>query len=189
MSSWSTAFNWVMDNEDRGRNYASVPDAPGEYQLDANGNLVLDNHGHKIWQGAWAISGINSAAYPVQYQQINSLPQPARGPAIEGFYKTYFWSPFLDQVTSDEVGKRVFDAEVNMGQRVGVKCLQIALGFAPADCNGKWGPHTVSACNEAVEADLVAAFITARVQHYEDIIALKPADVKYKAVWEARAKK
>ena len=43
MSIWTTAYNWMLDNEDAEREYKVVPDAP---------------------PGAFAISGINSAAFP-----------------------------------------------------------------------------------------------------------------------------
>ena len=49
MSDFSVCFEWMMDNEDARRAYAQVPDAP---------------------PGAFAISGINSAAFPIDFADI-----------------------------------------------------------------------------------------------------------------------
>ncbi len=191
MANWNVCFNWIMVNEDGPApfKYLTVPDAPGKWKVDSAGHFILDTAGHKIWDGAYAISGINSKSFPADFAIINALPIDKRGPAVEDFYKKNFWCKSLDLVTSDEVAKRVFDAEVNMGIGTGVKILQTALGFKDDDIDGKWGTNTVKACNNDDPDKLVQLFIQERVQHYEDIITKTPALAKYRDAWEIRAKK
>ena len=152
-----------MDNEDAGRNYATVPDTGGE-----------------------AISGINSAAYPKEFAAINVLEPDLREIAVHNFYFTEFWNKWYEQLTSDEVAKRVFDAAVNMGPGTACKLVQEAAGAVP---DGAWGPDTVAAINKCNPANLVTAFQQDRISHYQRIVAANPADAKYLAAWTARASK
>jgi lysozyme family protein len=177
MSSFDVAFQFLMDNEDAARAYAVVPDAP---------------------PGAHAISGINSAAFPGEFEAIAALAQNERALAVEQFYERNFWNQWYAQLTSDEVAKRVFDAAVNAGSVAAVKCLQEAVNF---DCeyhmcphaqilvDGCWGPVTVEAANNCDPVDLVSAFQQARVAHYKAIVAANPADAVYLAAWAARAER
>jgi lysozyme family protein len=170
MSDFSVCFEWMMDNEDLRRQYKTVPDDP---------------------PGAHAISGINSAAFPVDFREIDALPWDQRAPAVKEFYMRRFWNTWIEQVASDNLAKRVFDASVNMGQGTAVRILQNAL----AECaraltaDGRWGPTTVAAANACNPADLTMAFIACRCQHYRDIVENNPAKVKYLDAWLARAKK
>ena len=119
MADFQVCYNWMMDNEDQGRQYKTVPDAP---------------------PGAFAISGINSSAFPTQFAKINALTLDQRGAVVEQFYQDTFWNKWFDQIASDELAERVFDSAVNMGPGTAVKLLQTAAG-CPAD--GVWGPQTV----------------------------------------------
>lgn len=170
-ASFEVSFNWTMDFEDPERLYATVPDAP---------------------PGAHAISGINSAAFPSDFARINAIPQAERAPAVESFYQLRFWSPWLEQLQSDELRKRVFDSEFNMGEGTGVKLLQTAVETVSGvsmGVDGLWGPATLHAANTCNPDMLCAAFITARKQHYRDIVNENPADAKYLEGWLARAGK
>ena len=162
MSDFSVCFSWMMDNEDRGRKYKTVPDAP---------------------PGAQAISGINSAAFPDDFKKINAIPQAKRGPAVQSFYRENFWNKWFDQIESDEVAKRVFDAAVNMGPGTAVKLLQEAAG-CPVD--GLWGPDTLAAVNAEGDA-LIDVFKQERSAHYQDIVLNDPEDAPYLGAWLARA--
>jgi lysozyme family protein len=181
MSSFDVCYNWMMDNEDAARAYAQVPDAP---------------------PGAFAISGINSAAWPEDYAAIAARVQPLRGFWVELFYRTHFWEyapikSWYAQLTSDEVAKRVFDASVNMGSVAAVRCLQQAISTiedrAPGNedfnlsIDGVWGQITVREANDTGPGELVSEFQQARVAHYQAIAAAKPADAVYLAAWTARA--
>ena len=63
MADFLISYEWMLNNEDAAHSYAVVPDAP---------------------PGAHAISGINSSAFPSQFETIAALPQNQRGPP----YKT-----------------------------------------------------------------------------------------------------
>ena len=163
MATWDICYSWMLDNEDAGRKFELVPDAP---------------------PGAHAISGINSAAFPAQFAQIAAIAQDQRGPAVEQFYQQEFWNQWFDQLTSDELAKRVFDAAVNMGSGTAWKILQNALAI---QADGAPGPITVSAANG--DTNTVSAFVDSRKAHYQVIVAAHPEDERYLAGWLARASK
>jgi len=126
MALFQTAYNFMMLNEDATQAHAIVPDAP---------------------VGAFAISGINSAAFPTQYAAIAALPQNQRGPAVANFYQTIFWNSWFAQLISDAVSMRVFDASVNMGAGAGIIILQKAVNSIGGSLviDGGWGPNTLDA--------------------------------------------
>jgi lysozyme family protein len=163
MANFDVCFDFLMDNEDAPRAYKQVPDVGGE-----------------------AISGINSAVFPSEYNLIALIPQLQRGPTVESFYKSHFWNKWLAQLESDDVAKRVFDAAVNMGPGTAVKLLQQAVnetfpGGGMVSEDGVWGPGTVAATNACGPTPLIAAFQRARCAHYEAIGG------PYLAAWLARA--
>ena len=175
MSSFETAYNWLMDNEDARRAYATEPDYP---------------------PGAHAISGINSAAYPEEFSAINALPQSQRGPAVEQFYQKNFWNKWYEQLDTDDVANRVFDSAVNQGPGTAVKLLQTAInvvneewGGAEVAVDGGLGPQTVQVANACNPATLVNAFQRMRVAKYQASADANPALRPYLAGWIARALK
>lgn len=170
MASFQIAFEWMMDNEDPQRKYAEDPDAP---------------------PGAFAISGINSAAFPSDFAAIALIHPAQRGPYIQNFYLLNFWTIWLDQLLSDDLAKRVFDAAVNMGAGTAVRMLQSAINAlgGALTVDGGWGTLTLTAANSANQAQLIAAFIEARENHYREIVQNNPADAKYLPEWLARAGK
>jgi lysozyme family protein len=170
LADFQIALVWMLDFEDPHRLYATVPD-----------------------KGGYAISGINSAAFPQQFAAINAMTHADRIPAVAAFYQKNFWNQWLAQLESDEIAKRVFDASVNMGAETAVKLLQFAMLNAGSSfqsqlkVDGIWGPITVAAANAWSDDTLVAPFQEARVNHYRDIVAANPADAIYLAPWTARA--
>lgn len=175
MANFPIAFPWIMQFEDPKMEYAQNPDAP---------------------PGAFAISGINSAAFPNDFASIAAIPQEDRGPSVQAFYRKNFWNTFYDQLVSDEVAKRVLDMAVNSGAHTSVKLLQIAVdslyasGTKPVlEEDGQWGPQTVAQTNTCSDSSLVPAFQQARVSHYRDIVVKNPSLVKYLNGWIARAQK
>ena len=177
MADWSTAYNWMMDNEDTARACAQVPDAPPA----------------GVPGPCYAISGINSGAFPAQFDAIAALAQSEREPAVQSFYQDHFWNPFIEMLESDELCKRVFDFAVNAGIGTSTRCLQKAINSlgpaSPIAEDGSWGPATVAAANAADPDALVAAFKACRLAHYQAIVAAYPADARYLAAWSARAQK
>ena len=172
MANWKVSFDWMMDSEDPARAYAVVPDAP---------------------PGAFAVSGINSAAFPGEFEAIAALAQNERALAVEQFYERNFWNQWFAQIDSDEVAKRVFDMAVNGGAGTSTRLLQQAVNSFhvgnPLETDGEWGPATVAAVNAVNPLTLVAAFQQTRCAYYECIVAKNPADARYLDGWLARAKR
>jgi len=173
MADFDVAFQWTMQFEDTQMACAQVPDA-------APSGCVGP---------CYAISGINSGAWPTEFDSIAALPQASRVPAVEAFYQAHFWNKWFGQLNSDDVAKRVFDFAVNGGSGTAVKTLQQAVNALGGSLtvDGGWGPHTVSAVNAADPDALVQAFIAARAAHYQAIVAANPADARYLKGWLARA--
>ena len=165
MANFEVCYEWMMDNEDAGRNYEKVSDDP---------------------PGAFAISGINSAKFPTQFARIDALPQSQRAAAVHTFYEATFWNRWYAQLIADEVAKRVYDAAVNMGPATAARLLQQAAG---AEQDGAWGPLTVAAANGHDPDALVTAFKTARVNHYKAIVDANPLRQGMLKAWLARAMK
>jgi lysozyme family protein len=172
VANWNVALNWLLDNEDFKRAYKVVPDAP---------------------PGAFAVSGINSAAFPQDFDAISKMMISERGVAVQAFYFKNFWNGWFAQLVSDAVAKRVFDMAVNGGAGTAVKLLQRAVNsFTLSDrlvVDGGWGPRTVAAVNAISPLTLIEAFQQQRIAHYVAIVEANPADAKYLAGWLARARK
>lgn len=177
MADFQIALVWMLDFEDPQRAYATVPD-----------------------KGGYAISGINSAAFPADFAAINAMTHADRIPAVAAFYQKNFWNQWLGKLESDEIAKRVFDASVNMGAVTAVKVLQQAVNTfedaaetalnSPAlplvVVDGAFGPNTVAAVNDFGDK-LVSPFQQARLAHYQAIVAANPSDAIYLPAWTARA--
>lgn len=165
------ALNFLLDNEDARRSYATVPDAP---------------------PGAFAISGINSAAYPLEFADINFIAQSARGPAVASFYQNAFWNPLqAGGLDSQDLANRVLDQAVNGGLNTGAVMLQRAANTCGCTLvtDGHIGPATLEAVNALDPERIIAAYRELRCTHYRAIVEAKPEDQKYLAQWLARAEK
>ena len=178
MADFQVCFNWLMDSEDRELKYAQVPDACPKGCAGP----------------CFAISGINSGAFPLQFAKIAALPPAERGDEVESFYQAAFWNPYVAQIASDDVAKRWLDAAVNMGEGTATKLMQKAVndtfpGSAHLAEDGQLGPDTVNWTNSCGEQAVVAAFINQRVAHYQAIAAANPAKAKYLDGWLARARR
>lgn len=176
MADWNTSYNWMMDNEDRERACAQVPDPP---PAGCEGPC-------------YAISGINSGAWPTQFEAIVAIPQANRGPSVQQFYQDHFWNNWFAQVQSDDLCKRVFDFAVNGGHGTAVRCLQQGVNSlnaagAPIAEDGGWGPQTLNAVNAADPAALLEAFKAKRLAYYQDIAGADPAKARYLPTWTERA--
>ena len=163
MASFDVALNWTLDFEDPRREYAIVPDAPA---------------------GAHAIAGVNSVEQATAYALIAEAEQDERAPLVAHFYENTFWNKWFEQLTSDDLAKRVFDAAVNMGGGTAVRLLKQSLAI---HADGLWTPLTILEAN--AEPNAVEGFKQARAAHYRAIVAAQPQDAKYLAGWTARAMK
>jgi lysozyme family protein len=184
MADWNTVYNWMMDSEDRARACAAVPDPCPK----------------GVAGPCYAISGVNSGAWPQEYAAIAAVDQSQREPLVQEFYQRHFWNQYYAAIDSDELCKRVFDFAVNAGTGPAIKCLQTAVnsvaapGTAPLTVDGGLGPKTVAAANAATpdangETAVVTAFKNARVAFYQGLAAADASKQKYLAGWTARAMK
>jgi lysozyme family protein len=173
MADFQVAFQWAMQFEDPLMACAQVPDAAPA----------------GVAGPCYAISGINSGAWPAQFASVAALAQAERAAAVAAFYQAQFWNEWFAQLASDDVGKRVFDFSVNAGPGTSVKTLQQAVNALGGrlTVDGGWGPLTLAGANAANQVALVQAFIAARVAHYQAIAAASPADAVYLKGWLARA--
>ena len=160
------AFDWTMQWEDPERQYAQVPDP-----------------------GGFAIAGINSNSWPSEFDLIANMPQDDRAQPVQQFYADHFWTPWLAQVASVEVSKRVYDAGVNMGSGTAARLFQQAMNAngAALEVDGQIGPLSLAYANSADPATIVAAFQQVRSYHYRNIVANNPSLARYLAGWIARA--
>jgi lysozyme family protein len=176
MADWNTAYNWMMDNEDSRRACSQVPDAAP----------------HGAAGPCYAISGINSGSYATEFAAIAAVAQGQRGPLVQQFYRDNFWNTWFDQITSDEIGKRVFDFAVNGGPGTALKCLQEAVNSLSTNGpsvkeDGLWGAKTVAAVNAADPELLLAGFKAKRLAYYHGVAATKPGAAQSLGNWTNRA--
>ena len=123
MADWNTAYNWMMNKEDAARACAQVSDAcPGG-----------------VAGPCFAISGVNSGAWPAEFAAIAALPQAQREPLVQQFYQNHFWNNWYAQLNSDDLSMRVFDFAVNGGSGSAVRCLQQAVNSLLAAGRGQCG--------------------------------------------------
>ena len=174
MADFMTAFRWTMQFEDPRMACEEVPDAAPA----------------GVSGPCYAISGINSGAWPAEFSAIAALRRAERSPAVEAFYEKHFWNRWLAELASDDLAKRVFDFAVNGGSGTAVMTLQRAVNSLGGDLkvDGGWGARTVAEANAQDQAEVAEAFIAARVVHYEAIAAAHPADAKFLKQWLVRAR-
>lgn len=176
MADWTTCYDWMMDFEDAQREYKQVPDSA---PVGVDGPC-------------FAISGINSGAWPDDFAEIADRDQASRATPVKQFYQDRFWSHWLEKLASDEVAKRVFDLAVNGGIGTSARILQRALNTLQSgtvNADGLWGPGTIAAANAADPAALIDAFRQQRIAHYQSIADKNPAKKRYLDNWTARANK
>jgi hypothetical protein len=168
LATFEVCYAFVLSNEDFAPpRYAAVPDPTKSDPL------------------ALAISGINSAKFPDEFEPIFATkPAAERAPLVAAFYERTYFTPQLAQL-SNPVAMRLMDAEVNEGAGAGVKLLQKACNSLGAnlEVDGALGPLTIAAANGCDQDALVAAFKAARVAAYEAIGGPNLPQ------WIARAKK
>ena len=179
MADFLIAYNWLMDSEDPSRTFAQIADtAPAG-----------------CTGPCFAIGGINSGAWPMQFQEIAAASANHREPLIQQFYRRHFWNEWFAHLIDDNVAKRVFDLAVNGGPTAAVLCLQTAInrllhGDSPhLNQDGIWGIAKLAAVNTAPSAALIAAFRRERVAHYRAIATANPSRAPYLHQWLARAQR
>lgn len=158
MSKFADAFAFLMSNEDASYAYAEVLDP-----------VVGDPEAH-------AISGVNSAAWPIAFQGLRVTAQSARGPGVRGFYLKDFWTPLnLGLLQDQDLASRVLDCCVDQGPGTGIKLLQRSVNAVRGPTvraitvDGVLGPKTSEAANVLNPVLLLANFRQLRADAYRAI--------------------
>ncbi len=163
MADFGICLSWTLKFEDPEGEYKKLPDV-----------------------GGYAIAGVNSYAFPSEFAVISDAAPEDRPLLVESFYRNRFWNKWLEQINSNEVAKRVFDAGVNMGAGTAVKIAQEAAGLGGNEMDGAWGPNTATAINTEGDA-MIDLFKQCRSDHYRKIVEKNPKMSKYLNGWLARA--
>ena len=164
MADFGAAYDWAMQFEQPHADYAPHPDRC------PNGCAGP----------CFALAGINSAIWPITFARISSAPEDERPAMVEEFYRTTYWSKWLEQFNVQKLANSVFDMMINAGPSVAVQLLQRMVGV---DQDGILGPITVSAVNRASPKNVVADYAKVRCLYYDGIDGT-PAD---RASWKRRA--
>ena len=153
MANFNTCSGWVLTNE-----CGSVYGAPLNYAT------TKDNRG-------MVIAGINSTVFPVDFAEVNDLPESLRPPRVTVFYNKNFWNQWLTQLLLDSIGAYTMDCDVNQGPRPGVVDLQEAVQECGSQIkvDGLWGPNTVALVNTYSKETLLPAFQYVRAAAYKRI--------------------
>jgi len=108
--------------------------------------------------------GISKRAYP--YVDIKNLTRDEAA----AIYQRDYWK--FDEMASQRVATKLFDACVNMGPSQAVRLLQLALGAVevgpPVVADGKLGPETIAHANAADEEKLLDEFKARLAKFYAE---------------------
>jgi lysozyme family protein len=113
--------------------------------------------------------GISQSTYP--NVDIRSLTRDD----AKAIYAKDYWR--YDQITSQRVATKLFDAHVNMGPVRAVRLMQLALGaieVGPIVADGIIGSMTIEAINAADEERLVDEFKAQLVKYYCELSQSMP---------------
>ena len=177
MGQFAPAFDYLMGNEDPERACAVVADSCPEGCTGP----------------CFAISGINSGAWPEWYGRLVLLAPGQRLPVVSAFYEQEYWAKIgAGGLVSQDVADRVLDCDVNEGERGGGVVLQEAINLLHAGTvavDGAIGPETLEAANGCEPDALVAAIRTVRSEDVRRIAAEKGWSAGETAALLARAGK
>jgi lysozyme family protein len=106
---------------------------------------------------------------------------------VRDFYAAHFWLPVCgDQILFQRIAENLFDFAVNAGVSVAVKLAQVVVGTTP---DGKAGPKTIKALNEANQEKFVALYALAKIARYRDIVTKDHTQAKFLLGWINRTLK
>lgn len=162
MADFDTAFNYMMDNEDRQRSGVVTSDPTADDPK------------------AIARFGINSAAHPEAVAEgFYNLPSAQALLWAEGLYKCYYWLPIKGyKIICQDIANKYFDLGVNEGCAEATKIIQRASnqvlklyvsGYLPVTVDGICGPETLTALNQANPEELLPAIKAFATQFYKDV--------------------
>ena len=107
---------------------------------------------------------------------------------VAEIYKADYWR--FDDVNDQRVATKVFDMAVNMGFSTAVRILQRALSVQldlALVFDGKFGPLTEAAVNNAEPDRLLRLLCAAAAHYYESLASRKPSQAVFLKGWLKRA--
>ncbi len=112
---------------------------------------------------------------------------------VYDLYKINYWDVNnLDHLRDQQLAENVADCGVNCGTRTAAKMLQRAYNIAHAPNkpalldDGDIGPKTIAAINSDSAVFIYTAYNQLRKYYYDQIIARKPSQIKFKKSWYSR---
>jgi lysozyme family protein len=162
-------------------NITLSPTHEGGYQDNPNdsGNWT----GGKI--GAGELKGTNMGISAEWYPalDIKNLTKEQ----ASSIYQLKYWNPLYTQIKEQDLGNKLFDMGVLMGEGTAVKILQETLrpqfDLVP---DGSFGPKTLEAVNASEPTSLLLAYKTALVAHAIALGAQDTAKRAFVATWIRR---
>lgn len=154
-----------------------------DYVLQHEGGLV----DHPDDPGGLTNFGISQRSYPKV--DIRNLTKDG---AAQIYYDDWWKRQKYDSIQSLAVATKVFDTAVNTGPSPAHRMLQRALrqvGFTHVAIDGKVGPQTFAATNQADPKELLAAFVDMQKNYYRAIIQSNPKLAVFRNGWFNRAEK
>lgn len=181
MADFDKAIRVVLEHEGRFVNNPNDPGGATDYgislywlkslgDLDGDGELEGDvNHDGRV-----------------DIEDIKALTHESAC----GFYRTYWWEQYhFDHLDNDDVAAKVFDTAVNMGGVTAIRLLQqslCAIG-CPVAVDGKLGPATLAAANNASPDDLLEDFRRLQAGRYAVLAEHNPKLRGFLKGWLKRA--
>lgn len=148
--------------------------------------IGISRNNYPSWSG-WAIidsykinSGFPSTAYANKVLKADGNLMAL----VVEFYRNTEWHTIDgDQINNDSIADFIADWCVNAGFTTPIKHLQQILGV---DVDGKIGPNTIQAINNADGQTLFNGLQTARIQFYHAVVAAHPSDEQFLEQWLER---
>jgi lysozyme family protein len=140
---WTTCWQSVLASEGWDA-YTNNPDDPGGPTRFGITMATLQS-----WRGM-----------PVGPDDVKALGQDE----ALAIYSDRYWRPICGDDLPPGIDLAVFDAAVNMGPGTAARLLQRCLGVAD---DGKIGPQTIEAAEDADAVALVSAFSERRLAYYQ----------------------
>jgi len=105
-------------------------------------------------------------------------------------YRGEFWTPnFYDQIVNDQMGTKVFDCTVNMGEKWGETFAQQTANRLGQNIavDGQIGPKSIAAINACEPGAFLNEYCKQQRERYEQIVLHNPSQAVFLKGWLARA--
>lgn len=162
MADFSTAFERMIQNEGGYKLHKVSGDRGGQTYAG------IARKFHPDWEG-WKLID----AGDMESLELSRL--------VRSFYKEQFWDKMWgDRVAAQSIAESIFDFSVNAGASIAVKLAQLVVGTVP---DGRMGPKTLEALNQAEEGVFILKYALAKVTRYAEICNRDRSQVKFLLGW------